>query len=457
MKIAIAGAGKLGLKIAEALSVGNHSVTVIDKNEDVLQKLVTHMDILTVHENAKQIDILKEIKIHTYDYFLAAMEKDEKNIVVASFAKKLGCKTVIARVRDPEHMNQINFIKETMDIDYIVNPDLSITLEIYKYLVEKYTLSNGIFSSGNASLLEFNTNRFPTLVGVSMLNIASVLPGMLVVAISRNGKVIVPHGNTVIKENDGLYVMGHKDAIKVLAKKVHDKKEKYTNLQRVMIVGGGKTGLYLAKKLAAFGVDVKIIEKNKSRCYYLATHLENVMILNGDGTDISFLEEENLNDMDAVVTATGFDEENLLLALTAKQHNIEDVIAKVSRESYIDLIEKMGIDMALNPLNITAAHVLRAIQGSKHVLSSQLVQGQAEIMEILAVKDTEIVGHPLKKLTLPDGVIIAAIHRGDNVTIPNGDTVIKEGDRVIILSLLSELADLEKLLSKKRTGLFSRF
>ena len=161
--------------------------------------------------------------------------------------------------------------------------------------------------------------------------------------------------------------------------------------------------------------------------------------------------------MDAVVTATGFDEENLLLALTAKQHNIEDVIAKVSRESYIDLIEKMGIDMALNPLNITAAHVLRAIQGSKHILSSQLVQGQAEIMEILAVKDTEIVGHPLKKLTLPDGVIIAAIHRGDNVTIPNGDTVIKEGDRVIILSLLSELADLEKLLSKKRTGLFSRF
>ena len=457
MKIAIAGAGKLGLKIAEALSVANHSVTVIDKNEDVLQKLANHMDILTIHENAKQIDVLRELKIHTYDYFLTAMEKDEKNIVVASFAKKLGCKNVIARVRDPEHMNQINFIKETMNIDFIVNPDLSITLEIYKYLVEKYTLSNGIFSSGNASLLEFNTKRFPALVGVSMLDIGNVLPNMLVVAISRNGKVIVPHGDAVIKENDGLYVMGHKDAIKVLAKKVHVKKEKYTNLQRVMIIGGGKTGLYLAKKLSSFGIDVKIIEKNKSRCYYLATHLENVMILNGDATDIAFLEEENLNDMDAVVTATGFDEENLLLALTAKQHNIEDVIAKVSRESYINLIEKMGVDMALNPLNITAAHVLRAIQGSKKVLSSQLVQGQAEIMEIIAIKDTELVGVPLKKLKLPDGVIIAAIHKGDDVTIPNGDTVIRVGDRVIILSLLSELADLEKLLSNKKSLLFSGF
>lgn len=455
MKIAIAGAGKLGLKIAEALSVGSHSVTIIDKNEDVLQKLSSHMDILAIHENAKQIDVLRDLKIQSYDYFLAAMDKDEKNIVVASFAKKLGCKKVIARVRDPEHMNQINFIKETMNIDHIVNPDLAITLEIYKYLVEKYTLSNGIFSSGQASLLEFNTKRLPSLIGLSMINVGQVLPNMLVVAISRSGKVIVPHGSTVIKENDGLYVMGYKDSIKILSKKVHEKKGKYTNLQRVMIIGGGKTGLYLAKKLAAFGIDVKVIERDKSRCYYLATHLENVMILNGDGTDILFLEDENLADMDAVVTATGFDEENLLLALTAKQHNIEDVIAKVSRESYIDLIEKMGIDVALNPLNITAADILRFIQGSKRVLSSQLIQGQAEIMEILAVKGMGLVGVPLKKLKLPDGVIIAAIHQGDNVIIPKGDTVIKEGDRVIILALLSDLADLEKLINIQKSSFFS--
>lgn len=456
MKIAIAGAGKLGLKIAEALTVGNHSVTIIDKNEDVLQKLKNHMDILAINENAKQIDVLKDNKIQTFDYFLAAMDKDEKNIVVASFAKKLGCKNVIARVRDPEHMNQINFIKETMDIDFIVNPDLAITLEIYKYLVEKYTLNNGIFSSGSASLLEFNTKKYPSLVGVSMIDIGKMLPNMLVVAISRNGKVIVPHGNTTIKENDGLYVMGHSNNIKVLAKKVHDKKEKYTNLQRVMIIGGGKTGLYLAKKLAEFGIAVKIIEKDKARCYYLASHLENVMILHGDATDISFLEEENLNDMDAVVTATGFDEENLLLALTAKQHDVEDVIAKVSRESYINLIEKMGIDMALNPLNITVASILRAIQGSKRILSSQLVQGQAEIMEIMAIKDMSLVGIPLKNLKLPDGVIIAAIHRGSHMTIPNGDTVIHEGDKVIILSLLAELADFEKLISNHKTNFFSK-
>ncbi len=455
MKIVIAGAGKLGLKIAESLTVGNHSVTIIDKNEEILQKLTSHMDILSVHANAKQISILQELNIQSYDYFLAATDRDEKNIVIASFAKQLGCPKVIARVRDPEHMNQLDFIKSTMGIDYIVNPDLAITVEIYKYLVEKYTLSNGIFTSGKVSLLEFPANKMPQLIGVSMFNIGLVFPNMLMVAISRSGKVIIPHGETTIQRGDSLYIIGEQSPIQKLASKVHEK-GKYTNLQKVMIIGGGKTGLYLAKKLSAFGIHVKIIERDKSRCHYLSTHLDDVMILHGDATDINLLEEENLNDMDAVVTATGFDEENLLLALMAKQHNIEDVIAKVSRESYVDLIEKMGIDMALNPLNITSASILRFIQGSKKVISSQLIQGQAEIMEIIASKQMPLVGVPLKNLRLPEGVLIAAIHRGVEVIIPSGETKILEDDKVIILCLLSELSDLEKLTNNNRMGFLGR-
>ncbi|MBN7772028.1 Trk system potassium transporter TrkA [Clostridium aminobutyricum] len=455
MKIAIAGAGKLGLKIAEALLVGDHSVTIIDKDEEVLQKLTSHMDILTVNANAKQISILEEMKIGTFDYFLAATDRDEKNIVIASFAKKLGCSKVIARVRDPEHMNQMGFIKETMGIDFIVNPDLAITVEIYKYLVEKYSLSNGIFSSGKVSLLEFPANKMPQIIGVSMFNIGQIFPNMLVVSISRNGKIIIPHGETTIHAGDGLYIMGQRLPIQKLSSKVHEK-GKYTGLQKVMIIGGGKTGLYLAKKLAEFGIAVKIIEKDKARCHYLAAHLDDVMILHGDATDISLLEEENLNDMDAVVTATGFDEDNLLLALMAKQHNIEDVIAKVSRASYADLIEKMGIDMALNPLDITAASIIRFIQGSKRVISSQLIQGQAEIMEIIAEKHMPLINTPLKNLHLPDGVIIAALHRGLDVIIPSGETKILEGDRVITVSLLSALSDLEKMLTSNRPSFLSR-
>ena len=137
MKIAIVGAGKLGLKITGALVGGNHSITVIDKNEDIINRVSQQFDVLTVCGNAKQISLLKRSSIDTFDFLIACTDSDEKNIVIASFAKKLGCTKVIARVRDPEHMNQMDFIKETMNIDHIVNPDLSITLEIYKYLVEK--------------------------------------------------------------------------------------------------------------------------------------------------------------------------------------------------------------------------------------------------------------------------------------------------------------------------------
>ena len=159
MKIAIVGAGKLGIRIIEALLGGDHSVTVIDKDEALLQKLNSQLDILTVLGNGKQISLLNNINISSYDYLIAATNSDEKNIVICAFAKQLGCSKVIARVRDPEHMNQFDFIKNTMHIDYLVNPDLSISLEIHKYLVEKYTLTNGIFSTGKIALLEFSADK----------------------------------------------------------------------------------------------------------------------------------------------------------------------------------------------------------------------------------------------------------------------------------------------------------
>lgn len=449
MKVVIVGAGKLGMKVANALLGGDHSVTIIDTDEDLLQKISSHIDVMTINANAKETKILKELNISSYDFLIATTGNDEANLVIASFAKRLGCSKVVARVRDPEHMQQINFIKDAMDIDHIVNPDQSITIEIYKYLAEKYTLSNGIFSSGKISLVEFSVDKFKKLIGASMCDVSKILPNMLVVAISRNGKVIIPHGSEIIEEEDFLYVIGEKAPILALNAKVHEK-GKYTDLQKVMIIGGGKTGFYLAEMLSEFGAAVKIIEMNKERCHYLSTHLEDVMILHGDATDLTLLEEENLDMMDAVVTATGFDEDNLLLALTAKQHGVEDVIAKVSRTSYAEIIANMGIDMALNPLDITTSSILRFVQGSKKILSSQLIQGQAELMEIIATPHMNILDTPLSELHLHDGIIIAAIHRGTEVIIPTGDTEIHEDDKVILLSMLSDRSSTETLF--KDTG-----
>ncbi|PKM85190.1 MAG: Trk system potassium transporter TrkA [Firmicutes bacterium HGW-Firmicutes-11] len=448
MKIAIVGAGKQGITITESLLGCGYEVTLIDKDPELLQKVVSQMDLLTVSGNAKNIALLKEIKINTYDYLIAVTDDDEKNIVICTLAKKLGCGSVIARVRGPEHVNQMEFIKETMSIDFIVNPDLAIANEISKYLVEKYTLSDGYFSIGKISIIEFTADRLPVILHKKISEVAKMLDNMLVVAISRSGKIIIPDGSVQVQEDDILYVLGEDGPIQKINAIVHEKK-KFTDLQRVMIAGGGKIGYYLAQQLAAHNIAVKIIEIDKARCQYLSEHLDNVIVLHGDATDPSLLDDENIDEMDAFVTVTGFDEENLLLALIANQKNIEDVVAKVSRKSYADLIEKMGVSMALNPLDMTANTILRLIQGPKKVIFSKMIQGQAEFIEILADKSMKLVDTPLSQLNLPKGIIIAAIHRGDQAIIPKGDTTIKEGDQVIILSLLSQVSKLEKYFQAK--------
>ena len=454
MKIAIVGAGKLGLKVIDNLIQGGNSVTVIDKDEELLSRLSSHLDVMTIAGNAKSSSFLKYHNIGNYDFLVATTDKDEKNICIASFAKALGCSRVIARVRDPEHMNQIEFIKELMNIDHIVNPDLLITNEIYKYLVEMNSLDNGIYTKDKIALAEIAVSRMPHLIGKQVGRLNDILPETMIIAIDRKGKVIVPMIGEEILEGDVLFISGRVSEISELSTKTHVNK-RYTNIQRVMIVGGGKTGLYLAKKLSERGTFVKIIEINKERCHYLSTHLKNVMILHGDATDLSLLEDENFEKMDAFVTATGFDEENLLLALTAKRHNIPDVIAKISRESYGEIVANMGIDMVLNPLNISANNIARYIQGTKRVLSSTLINGQAEIIEITAAERMPITGRAIRNLNLPDGILIFAIHRGREVIIPGGDTVILDGDKVLMIAMLSESDALEPLINvKTKIGFF---
>ncbi|EHO82666.1 hypothetical protein HMPREF0380_01523 [Eubacterium infirmum F0142] len=448
MNIAIIGVGKLGVKVCEALVGGDYSITLVDTNDALLDRLSQQFDVMTVNEDARDINVLKEIGINKFQYVLVATGKDENNLVIGSFAKKLGCHRVIVRVRDPEYMKHFEFIRTSMCIDYIVNPDFAITMEIYKYLSEKYTLNNGVFTSGRIALIEFKAKRKKELIGLKMPEVRRLMPDMLIAAISRNGKVIIPHGDDEIREDDAVYVVGEKNEIMELNKKVHVN-GKYTDLQKVMIIGGGKTGYYLAQRLADFGASVKLVEQSKERCQYLSTRIPNVMILHGDGTDMDMLEEENIDEMDAFVTATGYDEQNLLLALTAKQKGIEDVISKISRESYSGLIEEMGVDMVLNPLDITSAYIFSIIQGEKRVISSMLVQGQAEIIEVVATPGMMMVGDTLKNLKLPKGVLVASIYRQGEVIIPNGDARIKNGDRVIIFSLLSDIADLEKLMKSR--------
>ncbi len=211
-----------------------------------------------------------------------------------------------------------------------------------------------------------------------------------------------------------------------------------------MILGGSKLGFYLAKSLIQKGINVKIIESDMNRCKELADNLhDKALVIHGNGTDINLLEEEDLAEMDAFIGATGFDEENLFMSLRAKQLNVDKVIAKISRQSYVHIIEKLGIDMAINPVNITASEILKYIRGGKVVSVSLLLDGQAEVTEIIASDKLQILGVPIKDLNLPKGIIIGSIVHKGSVVIPNGDSKIKAGDRIVVFSLLSEVPALE--------------
>ena len=309
MDVAIVGCGKLGSKVAEALADGDYAVTLIDRNDDALERLAQQLDVMTINEDARKISVLEELNIDTFEFLLASTGNDEMNITIASFAKKLGCKHVIARVRDPEHMNQFDFIKEAMGIDSIVNPDMAITVEIYKYLVEKYALSNGMFTSGKIALTEFPAESYQSLIGLNMQDIREVMPDILICAISRAGKVILPEKDDEIKENDIIYALGDKNVIAQLHKKVHSEEES-VRLNNVMIIGGGKAAYYLSNMLLNMGMSVKIIETNKNRCEELSLLLPKAIIINGDGTNEELLKEEGIATAQAFIPLTGIDEEN---------------------------------------------------------------------------------------------------------------------------------------------------
>ena len=447
MKIAIVGAGIQGVSIVEALLSAGHEITLIEKDEATAQRIAGLYDIQTVIANSKELNVLKEIHIESFDLLICCTGEDEKNLVIGKFAKYLGCKQVIVRVRDPEHAEQVAMLKNIFGIDHVVNPDMACATEIYKYLTDKYSFGGGRFEKDGVAIIQFDISVIPELIDKEVRDAGSVLGTLLIGAVSRNGKIIVPGGSTKLLEGDKIYVISDDATIAKLSHKISKNKKDLQSLDRVMIAGGGKTGFFLAQKLVKADVAVKIIERDRNRCEYLSARLDDALILHGDATDENLLKEEGFASMDAFVATTSFDEENLLLSLLATQNNIKDVVAKVSRKNYGAITENLGVNMTINPIDMCTANILRFLTNKDSVIFSKIIQGQAEFIEVAADNSMPFTGKTLADAHIPAGILIAAIHRGKDVIIPTGHTVINAGDRVILLSLLSKTAELEGLIS----------
>lgn len=448
MKALIVGVGKFGYKLTEEMLVNDIDVTVMDTNSKILERIDNQLDVLTIKANGVQLEMLRKLNIETYDLTIAVTNSDETNIVICSVVKKLGCKKTIARVRNPEYVEELKFIREKMEIDYLVNPELAIATEISRYLLKRYSFYTSEFVRGKVSMIDFDVNHRPEFVHKKVSELTG-LDGLLIAAISREEDLIIPYGETKIQENDTLYMIGKKNEISNFVDQFqHIKHNKH--LRKVMILGGGKIGYYLADRLDREGIRVKIIEQSIERSEYLSEKLEKALIINGDGSDINLLEEEDLPEMDALVCVTGFDEVNLLMSLLAKQSGVEEVISKVSKPNYARIIRKLGVDVALNPINISVSNILKFIRGGRVISVSLLLGNQAEVLEIIASEDLSIIGKPIKKLNLPKGINIGAISHEGKVIIPDGDTIIYPNDRLVIFCLKSELHAVELFIRSKR-------
>lgn len=448
MKAIIIGAGKLGYKLAEAMINSDIDVTLVDSNPKVIERIKDRLDVLTVVANGLEIEILKELNVKSYDLLIASTSSDETNTIVCYLAKKLGCIKTIARIRNPEYIEQIDFIKKEMCIDHIVNPDLATASEILRYLLKSYNFHSGNFAKGKVLMVDFKINHIKEFIGKKIMELDD-MQGLLICAISRNGNIIIPNGSTELIEDDIIYIIGKSENIDNLGQKFNLIVEN-KGIKRVMIIGGGNISYYLAKQLTNSNISVTIIEQNEERCQYLTDKLDNALIIHGDGTDINLLEEEDLLLMDAFIGASGYDEQNLLMSLMAKQAGVRKVIAKISRPSYVHLIDKLGIDVAINPINITASDILKFVRGGKVVSVSLLLGGQAEVIEVIISEKLPIVGKQISQLGLPKGIIIGAIVHEDKVIIPDGKTVIYGNDRLIIFCLTQNIPELDLFFKYKK-------
>jgi trk system potassium uptake protein TrkA len=451
MRIAIIGAGKVGYQLVESLAKENHDILVVDKDQEVLDKINDNFDVLTKKGNGISSSLLKGLNIEGWHLFIAVTDSDEANIVACITAKKLGVKTTIARVRNPEYVMELEFIRSNLGIDYIINPEFATADEIIMQILNTHTSYAADFAEGHVRMSEIIIEASSHFAGKRIKDIK--LPGgVIITAITRNKNVIIPNGFDYVMQDDTLYIMGEKSAVDSVAKNAGVRLVNH-RVKNVMIIGGGKIGYYLAKKLESLEINVKLIEQDLDRCKKLAEGLNDTLVLHGDGTDLTLLKAENVKCMDAFIAVTGYDEENLLVSLLAKQMGAKKVIAKVSRSNYTSVLETIGIDNVVSPRLITAIDILRIVRGGRIVSISLLIGGRAEVLEIIPQEDTPILDKPLKELGIPKGIIFGAILRHGKVIIPNGDAVIKDSDRVIVFTLDSHVDKVTRLFGGRRGGL----
>lgn len=446
MKIVVIGCGTIGKTVIKHVSKEGHSIIAIDDDKKIIEELIEKFDILGVVGNGASLDIQEEANTKDADLVIAVTSSDETNILACLVAKRLGAKSTIARVRNPEYLRQTEIMKEDLGLTMIVNPEQETADEIVNLIDLPSLLKVEHFARGKVMLVEILVEENSTLIDETLITLGKKLnTKFLICAVQRGNDVIIPNGNFKIEKGDRINVTADTQLIAQLLKEMNLISEP---LKNILIIGGGKIAYYLAKTLINKKYKVKLIENDGERAIELAESLPKATIICGDGTDHDLLVEEGIETTDACIALTNIDEENIIISMYAKKLKLPKVIAKIKRSSFLGMLNDLGIVNAVSPQDIVASKIvsyIRAIsnkKGSNVLTLYKLVNNQVEALEFHAKKKSRIYNKPLKDLKIKENCLIACIIRDGDVIIPGGNDFIKLDDHVLVVTTHPNFDDL---------------
>ena len=450
MKIVIVGAGVVGEALCIELSQINNDVILIERSEEILNKIIEKSDITGLVGNGASYENLLEAGADTADMFIAVTEADELNIISCIMAKKLGAKYTIARVRNPEYSTNMRFVREELGISLMMNPEAEASKSIMNIL--KFPNATGVdsFFSNRANIMELVISKGSQLVGSKLKDLEINSRDKVIICIVERGEeVIIPTGDFILEENDTIYVTGTNDAVTNFYDKMGYKNK---DINSVMIIGGGTVAHYLTERLLKRKKQVKIIERNKEKVENLSNSYPNAVVIKGDETDQELLLNEGIGNYDAVVALTDKDEENTVISMFAKSVNSGKIITKMNRTLLLPLFEKHEFSTAIVPKKLISDIIIRIVRSKLNAKGSTMstlyrfCDNRVEAIVFEIKESSKSIGIPLKNLEMFPNILLAGILRGEEVIYPGGNDMIEVNDKVMVVTTRKGVEDFDDIL-----------
>lgn len=434
MRIIIAGAGRVGTHLVKMFTESNHDVVVIDSDKEKLQEISAHFDAMTIYGNATSMSILNEAEVSRAKLYVAVSNYQETNILSCIIAKKMGAQRTIARIDNREYLDADNELMLTnLGVDSLVYPEIIVSDEIAHHLQYPGILKSVNFASGKLFLFSFRINERSELSMKRLSEIDQSYPNISarIVAIQRGHDTVIPRGKDVVLPEDILYIITNKEGKEFIQQKLG---VSGFDVKNVMILGGSRIGVKLAKKLEKCCY-VKLFEKSREKCFLIADQVKETLVINSEARDADFLLNEGIGRTDAFIAVTGNSEINMLSCMLAKKLGVKKTYAEVENTDYLELIHKTDIDYVVNKKLIAASKIFTHSVDAEVLSMKFLTDIEAQVFEFVVHEKSKVTKKPLKDLDFPEHAIIGGIVDDDKSEIAIGTSHLKANDKVVVFCL----------------------